>query len=142
MVAATVGWAFEYVTLNSHPRYANLWGYVQYSRPLETRADLDFWAPTFLAGQFGETALLGFAGPGASQDTSMVLEQVQKFIPGQEEQRAFFQSAQEKAQRIVHERQSAVGTVAVALLNEQTLQAADTVTIIESTLDEREFEKW
>lgn len=136
MVAATVGWAFEYVTLERHPRYTNLWGYVQYSRPLETRADLALWAPTFLAGQFGEIALLGFAGPGASQDNSMVMNQIRAFIQGEDEQRDCFQSAFLRAQQIVHQHQQAVQAVCSALLNEQTLQAAQTLGVIHAELDE------
>ncbi|CAN5690009.1 hypothetical protein BH24CHL1_BH24CHL1_00700 [soil metagenome] len=138
VVAATVGWRFEFVTLEHHPRYTNLWGYVQYSRPLETRADLNLWAPTFLAGQFGEIALLNFAGPGASQDNAMVMEQVRNFIPDPTGQRACFRAALERARQIVHERQPAVRAVASALLAGQTLQSAQTLTIIESAkIDER-----
>ncbi len=134
MVAASVGWSFEYVTLDHHPRYINLWGYVQYSRTLDTRADLDLWAPTFLAGQFGELALLGFAGPGASQDNAMVMTQVRKFILQEDEQRVFFQAALAMARTIVDERRPAVQAVTAALLNEQTLQSAQTLALIESAL--------
>lgn len=141
MVAATVGWAFEYVTLEQHPRYTNLWGYVQYSRPLETRANLDLWAPTFLAGQFGETALLGFAGPGASQDTTMVLNQIRAFIPSGDEQRVFFHAAFQRAQEIIRDRQLAVRAVASALLGEQTLQSRRAHDVIElATINERGLE--
>ena len=141
MVAATVGWSFEYVTLEQHSRYTNLWGYVQYSRPLETRTDLDLWAPTFLAGQFGETALLGFAGPGASQDTTMVLNQIRAFIPSGDEQRVFFQEALQRAQEIIRDRQVAVRAVASALLGEQTLQATRARDVIElATMEERGLE--
>lgn len=134
MVAATVGWAFEYVTLERHPRYTNLWGYVQYSRPLETRADLDLWAPTFLAGQFGEIVMLNFAGPGASQDNATVMNQIRAFIQAEDEQHACFQSAFQQAQEIVCNHQAAVQAVATALLSEQTLQAAQAVAVIEAAL--------
>jgi hypothetical protein len=107
---------------------------VQYSRPLGTRADLDLWAPTFLAGQFGETALLGFAGPGASQDTSMVMKQTRNLISEPAEQSAFFQRAHSKAQQIVSNRQLAVQAVASALRAEQTLPAAQVIAVIKSTL--------
>lgn len=107
---------------------------MQYSRPLETRADLDLWAPTFLAGQFGETALLGFAGPGASQDNSMVMEQIRAFISGEEEQRAFFRAAFEQARKIAGHRQQAIEAIASALLEQQTLDSLQAVTIIESVL--------
>jgi len=130
VVAATVGWRFEFVTLEHHPRYTNLWGYVQYSRPLETRADLDLWAPTFLAGQFGEITLLGFAGPGASQDNAMVIEQVRAFVPGETEQRAFFQTAFEKARKVIDERKVAVQEIASTLLSEQTLQSTQVLAIV------------
>lgn len=120
------------MTLERHPRYRDLWGYVQYTRPLETRADLDLWAPTFLAGQFGELTLLGFAGPGGSQDTSMVMQQIRAFIVHDDEQRDCFRSAFEQARSIVQSRQGAVQAVASVLLRELTLQATQAFSVIES----------
>lgn len=105
---------------------------MQYSRPLESRADLDLWAPTFLAGQFGELLLLGFAGPGASQDNAMVMEQVRAYIDTAGDQQTFFQAAHHQVQQIIQSHQLAVRAVAEALLQEETLQSEKVLAIIRS----------
>lgn len=98
---------------------------MQYSRPLETREDLDLWAPTFLAGQFGEVVLLGFAGPGASQDNAMVTEQIGAFVGRDDAGRTFFQTAFQQSQRLVQQHASAVRLVANTLIQKETLYRAD-----------------
>jgi hypothetical protein len=124
-VAHITGWPYEFVTLNQHPQYLNLWGYVQYSRSLESRADLDNWAPTFLAGQFGEALLLGFAGPGASQDNTIVMQQIQQFIGHGADGRAFFQRSLAQAQHIVQRHPQPVRLIADTLMDRQMLQRDD-----------------
>lgn len=94
---------------------------MQYSRPLESRADLVRWAPTFLAGQFGELVLHGFAGPGASQDNAMVMEQIQAHIDDDSQRRMTFQRAYQQAMEIVWRQEANVRSVAEALLARETL---------------------
>jgi hypothetical protein len=130
IVAYTIGWAFEFVTLQQHPRYLNLWGYVQYSRPLETRADLDLWAPTFLAGQFSEALLLGFAGPGASHDTTMVMEQIGLHLGRGSEGAAFFHEASHRAREIVALHQEATRAIAEALVKSETLHRDEVEAVV------------
>lgn len=125
IVARSIGWPFEFVTLDQHPEFRNLWGYVQYARPLESRADLDLWAPTFLAGQFGEEVLLGFAGPGGSQDNAMVMEQIRAFIGTGDTGREFFQGAFIEARSRVQQEAGSLMKVAGALLEEGFLNSAD-----------------
>lgn len=124
-MARSTGWDFEFVTLRQHPEYPNLWGYVQYSRPLETRADLDLWAPTFLAGQFGEVALMGFAGPGGSQDNAMVMEHVRAYLGNGDAARTFFERAFNQARECVLGEAAALRTVANTLIQREHLNRAD-----------------
>jgi ATP-dependent Zn protease len=106
---------------------------VQYSRQLESSADLDRWAPTFLAGQFGEALLMGFAGPGASQDNAMVMEQIRNFISREAEQRAFFQIAYDNALEIIRQHEQAVRVVSEALLERDRLSGEETAALVAST---------
>jgi hypothetical protein len=129
-VACATGWDFEFVTLRQHPEYRNLWGYVQYSRPLESRADLDLWAPTFLAGQFGEVALMGFAGPGGSQDNAMVMEHVRAYLGTGDSARAFFEQAFDQARSRVLGETTALRAVANALIQREQLNRADVDVIL------------
>lgn len=130
-MARATGWQFEFVTLHQHPEFRNLWGYVQYSRPLETRADLDLWAPTFLAGQFGEAALLGFAGPGGSQDNAMVLEHVRAHLGSGDAGRMYFERAFHQAREYVMNEKTALRTVATTLIEREHLSRTE----IEHILD-------
>lgn len=130
IVAHHVGWEFEFVTLRHHPHYTNLWGYVQYSRPLETRDDLDDWAPVFLAGQFGEALLLGFAGPGASQDTTVVLEQARSYLDNEADAQAFVRKAFDRARQIVASRGAEVRALAEELVERETIDRAGVARII------------
>jgi hypothetical protein len=134
-VAHITSWPYEFVTLNQHPTYLNLWGYVQYSRALESRADLDDWAPTFLAGQFGEALMLGFAGTGASQDNSIVMQQIQQFIGHGPDGQAFFQRAFARAQHIVQSHPRSVRLVTETLIDRQILHRDD-ITNMLATLQE------
>lgn len=132
VVAHALGWEFEFVTLRQHPRYRNLWGYVQYSRPLETRSDLDLWAPTFLAGQFSEALLLGFAGPGASHDNTMVMEQIRLYLGRGSEGVVFFQTASDRARHIVLSRRDTTSAVADALMARECMHHAEVLSVIAS----------
>lgn len=120
------------MTLLQHPQYRNLWGYVQYARSLESRSDLDRWAPTFLAGQFGEALLLGFAGPGASQDTTMVRDQIRAFISDRLQGHMFFQQALDQARAIVQDNPEPLRQVAEALLQRRTLTRVELQELLES----------
>lgn len=135
-MAHITGWPYEFVTLSQHPTYLNLWGYVQYSRALESRADLDDWAPTFLAGQFGETLMLGFAGPGASQDNSTVMQQIQQFIGRGPDGREFFQRAITRAQHIVQSHPQSVRLATETLIDRQILQRDDITRILAALQEE------
>jgi len=137
-VAHITGWPYEFVTLNQHPHYLNLWGYVQYSRSLESRADLDDWASTFLAGQFGEALLLGFAGPGASQDNSIVMQQIQQFIGRGPEGQAFFQHAFARAQHIVQSHPQSVRLISSTLIDREMLQRDDVARMLATLQEESE----
>ena len=98
---------------------------MQYARPLESRDDLDRWAPTFLAGQFGEEVLLGFAGPGGSQDNAMVMEQIRAFVGSGDAGREFFQGAFIEARSRVQRNVEDLRSVAGALLAQGYLTSAD-----------------
>lgn len=118
--------------MRQHPEYTHLWGYVQYSRPLESRDDLDRWVPTFLAGQFGEELMLGFAGPGGSQDNSIVIDQIRLHIGSGPGAMQFFQGAYSWARNVVQTQAAAVQTVAHALVERETLQAAEVRDLIKN----------
>jgi hypothetical protein len=109
---------------------------VQYSRSLESRADLDDWASTFLAGQFGEVLLLGFAGPGASQDNSIVMQQIQQFIGRGPDGQAFFQRAFARAQHIVHSHPQSVQLISSTLIDREMLQRDDITRMLAALQEE------
>jgi ATP-dependent Zn protease len=132
LVALTVGWDFEYVTIDADPRFPDFIGHVQYARPVRTYTDLPAWAATFLGGRVAELTLTGSRGIGSQADERLVADILAGSYANEAQRRAAGRAALERAQQIVETNLPALRAVRDALLDRRRLEADEVAALVRS----------